>query len=254
MSYYSKFPNLIAQSKADKYFSAMSAQLPSGKKAVIRTFFDSLEASGIWGKLEYLNIFALETEQQALVNAINPTQSLIKSGSPVFTGDDGFRCNSNLANYLSTPNNANSFLNYGQNDASFSTWVTIPAGINSSVMGIANSCALFPSSTGGGAGVYTRVNTSTTWSFVTTAKTPEFVLAARNGASTAYGYRDGATAADHTQTSTAVPPSPFRYLSVETAANNMTMRFAHIGKFLTKTEASNLYGYVNTLLSGLDAL
>lgn len=82
---------------AYNYFVAMSTQLSQAQKLVINAAIKSTATQ--LAKMDYVNI-ALATEQQSLINLVNPAQSGTKVGSPTFTAYKGWT--GNETNHIDT--------------------------------------------------------------------------------------------------------------------------------------------------------
>ncbi len=82
---------------SEAYFDAMTVQLTVAQKRVIDTAIKATSAQ--LAKMDYVNI-ALATEQQSLINLVNPAQSGTKVGSPTFTAYKGWT--GDASNYINT--------------------------------------------------------------------------------------------------------------------------------------------------------
>lgn len=83
------------------FLAAMTVQPSPARKAVYAKLINSLKASGVWAKLDWLNLMAAHDEQAGRINAVNPAQVAVAANSPVFTVDRGFT-GDGVAAYLDT--------------------------------------------------------------------------------------------------------------------------------------------------------
>lgn len=72
------------------YVSAMTTPPSYQRIVLINNLILGLTADGVWVKLDWLSLFAMETAQAARLNAINPALAYSVVGSPVFVTDRGY--------------------------------------------------------------------------------------------------------------------------------------------------------------------
>ncbi len=82
---------------SEAYFDAMTVQLTVAQKRVIDTAIKATSAQ--LAKMDYVNI-ALATEQQSMINLVDPSKSGTKVGSPTFTAYKGWT--GDASNYINT--------------------------------------------------------------------------------------------------------------------------------------------------------
>lgn len=106
--------------------AAFIARLPTppsnARKIVINNLFKALVVAGVLPKLDLLQIYAADTQANALINLPNSSYTATLVGSPTFTADRGFTGNGS-SSYLDTGYNASLASGWTQNSHTFGRWL-----------------------------------------------------------------------------------------------------------------------------------
>lgn len=188
------------------YFAAMSVQPDATRKGLIDALIAGLKADGVWALLDLLALPAAHDAQAGLLNAVNPAQALVKSGTMTFTTDRGYAGDGSTG-YLSTPANDNGWSLFTLNSATLGVWVNSTGGSTVNIIGQATGgvVRMAPYT---GANLQARLGSATA---VTGAVADGlgFSCAVRSSSSTITSYRGSAqVATSAANTSTALAGDP----------------------------------------------
>lgn len=113
--------------------AAFIARLPTppsnARKIVINNLFKALVVAGVLPKLDLLQVYAADTQANALLNWISGSYNASVVNSPTFTADRGFTAVSGTSSYVASGYTPSSGPKWGQNDHTFGRWMrTGPGG------------------------------------------------------------------------------------------------------------------------------
>lgn len=249
------FPTVITASYhpyAAAYFAAHTVQLDSARKKTIDTFVKTLVNNNLWADLGLLCIHKIPTQQQSLVDLIQPSRSLNIVGAPTFTANTGWVPNTSISNRLATPVNlTDSSLKFAQGNAHFGVWTNPTSNGNFIAAGTAGQHNwLEPNSSGSQWG---RCQ-----SFVNTATGAGgggngLHVINRSSNSQVENYYNGSLITTSTgNTSVAPGAEPMNFLNAGVSVvGNSNVMLSHMGASMNATEQLNFYNAVNTLLANL---
>lgn len=252
MSYYSKFPVLLAQPLlhpyTQRYIGAMTVKPTARIAKVIDNFVRGLVADSLWTKFDALYIFKMHDAQAARINLVNPgTHNLSVSGSPVFTAGAGYA--GAASGYLQTSANISTFSNFSQNSAHIGGYIESAQFANTSVIGSEVENIEIRLST---SGIFTYFAINTTGDAIsrTIAGLTGHSVASRLNSSQAFFVRNGALVGGVvSNTSVAVGANPFKVCGGVSGNNTSQFSFAHVGSGLTEAESNGLYQRILTYRS-----
>lgn len=90
------------------YIDAMTVKPSAQRIKIINNLV--LDVLPIWSKLSWMSLYKQETEQGSLLNLINPSESLVKTGTaPTFTADSGWSPHPTNTSYLATPSTISNY-------------------------------------------------------------------------------------------------------------------------------------------------
>lgn len=257
-------PGLIGQNyaAATKALIARMALPPSPTRArIINNLIISLQATGVWSKLDALYLFAAADSQAALLNWKSTSFNCTAVNSPTFTADRGY-AGDGVSSYLNTaftPSTAAG--NFVQDSAMLGVWInagTDTADGTGTAMGAAggNGSFIVPRFTGDL--IRGRINQAATANCGASTTRRGLTCLDRSGAALTTGYRNGASAGTMTTAS-----SGLATVAVFLGANDTTgsptgpvdnrMAAAAIGGSLGDAGNLALYNALNTYLTAVGA-
>lgn len=90
------------------YIDAMTVRPSANRIPIINRLV--LDLLPVWSKLAWVSPYKQEYEQGSLLNMINPSESLVKTGTaPTFTADSGWSPNPTNPSYLVTPSTISNY-------------------------------------------------------------------------------------------------------------------------------------------------
>lgn len=246
--------------EASALFARMSVQPDGTRKALINSVIKSLQAAGVWTKLDALYLLAAHSAQAARLNLVQDLYNCTAVSSPSFTTDRGYTGDGSAAH-----------LNTGFNPAIASSPKMVQDSMHLGVW-----MRTDPVFGGGGdigntnAEIRSAVSGDGTGKFVTAARassgagTTDFVSGdpvdvghasiSRTASGTYKMYRNGLSFATPSRASTGV--SNDNVLILRTPVGSFSQgqaSAAHIGSGLTDAEIASLYSSINTYLTAIGA-
>lgn len=134
-------------------FARMSPTPSPARKVLISQTIAALTIAGVWQKLDMLQVYAADTQANALLNWISGSYNASVVNSPTFTADRGFTSVSGTSSYVASGYTPSSGPKWGQNDHTFGRWMrTGPAGAGMDFgayeTATLNSATIFSNATG----------------------------------------------------------------------------------------------------------
>ena len=261
--------------EATALFAQMAVQPDATRKGLINTVIVDLKAASIWTKLDWLSVMAAGTSQQALLNWVDPTQTMTVGSTPTFTVDRGYSLTASAGapptEFLLVPELLNAAGNvYALNDAHYSTYINdfafkgFGALISSGTSNYNSGLGQFTGATTFSASPNTTTVNLTTGSDATAANYIGMWTATRTASNAQALYKSGnavggANSWSNATASTAVPTTQPKLLwgdnSVAWGPPSTTTRMAtySYGSGLTSGEASTLATTLTTFLTAIGA-
>jgi len=263
--YVGTYRALLSGSKLDPstmaLVSRMNPQPSAARIQLMNSLVVTLKRTGVWPKLEGLWVCAAQAAQNAQLNWIGASFTLIPRNSPTFTADRGY-AGDGSSSYLDTGWSPSSSAIATQNSTAVGVWIN--AGTDTGVTSVAFGClvatiGVFVQPRKATDRVGGRINSSTSIDSdlaVTTRR--GFTSLTRVNASGWVAYR-ASSASSQTSSTSNTPPAGSAYvgaLNDNGAADNFVdNRFAAItaGSGLSSTDEGNLYSALNTFLTAIGA-
>lgn len=224
----------------------------AARVVLINNLIASLQAGGVWSRLDCLWILAAADSQIALLNWINPgTNNLSNAGSITFTADKGFT--SDGISTLTGPNPTSQLSLYTLNSAHMGVWCGTDAtetiadfhngGANSSIRAHSGATTALTRSNDG-------ANATPTISPATAVGHTSW---SRDSSTTNQVYKNGSNIASPNNTSTSVPNAACTVCGGAAAFSTKRIAGAHLGSSLTATQMSACYSALNTYMTAVGA-
>jgi hypothetical protein len=241
------------------YLNEMVTPLDTNRADAINDYVISLKAAGLFTLPAYIGIHALVTEQQSLLNLLNPTDvdigTLDKIGSPVFTTKAGIASNGNNANrYQTSINYTNAKLKFGQNSACFGAWFDPAPSQNAVNMGTSDNLNwMVPNYLG--SHQYGRVNMSSNSSISAGGGGVGLHMMNRSASNAFQMYFNGSNFSSGSTASAARTNVPFCFGNANgSSPGSSRLRVSLVGPSMTDGQHADFYAATNNLLTALDAI
>lgn len=232
---------------------AMASRPSRARIRSLNAAVSSFISFGLWDKFDVMYFTRAHDEQAAFVNWKQPGRfTLTKTGSPVFTRDQGIAGDATAAALQTGWIPSTNGVNYVQNSATLAAWSRTAAAAAASGGGIigGSAVATYRLLTRGPSDfVYYTANDATVRGPASTDGSGMFTWS-RTGASAVQPYKNGAAigAAD-TTASTTIPGGQLNLLRANSIFSAAEIAFGGAAGGLNATENANLYTVVNTFLN-----
>jgi hypothetical protein len=231
------------------WLAALDNQPTSARITLLNTFFDTLQAGGLFNKLDFLQLLGGHDAQAGHVNMVNPSQELLLANSPTFATDGGYTGSTSA--YLYTPFNLDALTHFSQDSNHIGVWIGSNVTTNAGDVGVVGYNG-FQVIGRQGTVVDYYVNAGTNRMSGTTGSSIGHVIGNRIDSGTVVLYKDGADlsgSAVGSQTSATVPGNPLAICRGASTSGGRQIRAVHGGSELTAGEITTLYNALNTLFS-----
>lgn len=242
------------------YFAAMTTQPDATRKGLLATLVKAIEAAGLFSKLDWLNILAMQDPSQAVVNMINPAKKLQQVGTGTglsqggtWTTDRGWSGNG-TDGYLSYQETLGAGGKFGLNSATIGIWWN-GTGVNG-----ANLIGTVPTSNNhlnyvNGSSLNARLGNGTTGSSVTFAN--EHHLAAVRTDSTTLGFYANGSFKGNSSSAVvsdgAVSSNNGSVGAARGTFTTMSIAASYSGAGLNSTDMTNLHNALSAYLTAIGA-
>jgi len=111
-----------------QFFARLSSQPTADRAALYNTLIVSLNAAGVWSKLDALYVFAAADAATARTNLISSSFGATAVNSPTFTADEGYAGNGLGGvdtSYIDTNCNSGLTTHYTRDSACFGIWTRV---------------------------------------------------------------------------------------------------------------------------------
>lgn len=170
----------------------MTAKPTIARRRLIDTTIRNLKSAGLWDKFDLFYILAAHDEQAGRVNWKSPSANTLSVvNSPTFTANTGFTTNG-TDNRLNTGWAPSDGVNFTQNSAGLSAWVTSSAAATNPAIGTATVADVFLQPRNGSNNLVYRVNQAGSTTAAGVATAAGFSAVYRSGASATKSRRNGA--------------------------------------------------------------
>ena len=186
-------------SEAQQFIDRLNPDPGTTRKDLYAELIDALVAAGAWTGIDVLQVYAADSEANAVRNLKSATPSATPVNSPTFTIDEGYTGAFVGGKYVNTGFNASTFGgNYTQNAACLGAWSLTATLGNEGIVGgfsAATGQTIYPKHTGS---TYMRINDNPeTGGFANGSDTTGFYFGVRTGANGRTGYRNGVSIGDY---------------------------------------------------------
>lgn len=230
------------------YLAAMSVQPSAARQILIDNLINSIDAAGLFSKLDGLYLFKAHDSQAARVNVAGSNDVLSVTGTPTFTTDAGVAGSTSA--YYSMGANINALSYFAQNSNHVGIWSNTNANVNAAQCGTvgSNGWQIVPRQ-GGNMNYYASVGTI---SAATVADSLGHLVGNRSGSGSGNieMYKDGSSlTVVGGAASSALAAIPMSFLRGNSTSSGGTLFAGHLGSSLNSTDVTNLRNALNTYLN-----